>query len=75
MTDRLDETEACRKFAAVVGPGLASVCGKPYIFKGVMTVRVANAALRQELNMQRGAVRDHINELLGKQTVTEVVFR
>lgn len=75
MTGRLDESEACRQFAAVVGPGIAAMCGKPSISKGVMTIKVANAALKQELNMRRGILRDHINEILGKQTVTEVLFR
>lgn len=75
MTGRLDESEACRRYADVVGPGIAAMCGKPQMSKGVMTVRVANAALRQELNMRRGHVRDNINEIMGKQTVTEVAFR
>lgn len=75
MTGRLDESEACRLYADVVGADIAAMCGKPYIHRGVMTVKVTNAALRQELNMRRGNLRDHINEIIGKQTVTEVVFR
>lgn len=75
MTGRLDESEACRRFADVVGPGMAAMCGKPFISKGVMTVKVAKAALRQELNMRRGMLRDHINEMIGKQIVNEIEFR
>lgn len=75
MQDRLDEVRACDSFALVVGGHLASLCQRPSMRKGVMTVTTQNAALRSDLNMKRGAIARLINDLLGKETVKELVFR
>ena len=64
MTGRLDE---CR-----VGPDLASQCARPQIRKGVMTVKVQRAPLRQELAMHRSSLMRAINTTLGKTVVTEL---
>lgn len=75
MTGRLDESEACRRFPDVVGADIARLCGRPAMQKGLMTVKVGNAPLRQELNMQRGRIRELLNDALGKPTVEDIIFR
>lgn len=72
MTGRLDECRACDTFAAIVGPDLASQCARPQIRKGVMTVKVQRAPLRQELAMHRSSLMRAINTTLGKTVVTEL---
>lgn len=72
LQGRLDEVKACDMWGAVLGPGIAGQCRRPTVFKGTMTVSVANAALRQELHMRRGAIADAINEALGKETIKEI---
>ena len=75
MQGRLDEVRACDAFHHVVGTHIASLCHRPYIRNGVMTVGVSNASLRSELNMRRGGIMKGINEILGKDVVKEILFR
>ncbi len=75
MQGRLDEVRACDAFSLVVGSHLASLCNKPYMRNGVMTIGTSNASLRSELNMRRGGIVKGINEILGKDVVKEIQFR
>ena len=75
MQGRLDEVRACDAYSLVVGTHIASLCHRPYIRNGVMTVGVSNASLRSELNMRRGGIMKGINEILGKDVVKEILFR
>lgn len=75
MQGRLDEVRACEAFALVVGTHIASMCGRPWMKNGVMTVGTSNASLRSELNMSRGRIVKGINETMGKEVVRELFFR
>lgn len=74
MQDRLDECKAADLWQAVVGPELASKCRRPFVRNGLMTVGVPNAALRNELLMNRSSLRNAINHTIGKETITEIRF-
>ncbi|MDE7350622.1 MAG: DUF721 domain-containing protein [Muribaculaceae bacterium] len=75
MQGRLDEVRACEAFPLVVGKHIASMCGRPWMKNGVMTIGTPNASLRSELNMSRGKIVRGINEILGKDVVREIMFR
>ncbi len=75
MLGRLDEVPACEAFPIVVGRHIASMCGRPWIKNGVMTIGTPNASLRSELNMSRGRIVKGINDMMGKEVVKEVLFR
>ncbi|MDE7420844.1 MAG: DUF721 domain-containing protein [Muribaculaceae bacterium] len=75
MQGRLDEVRACDAFPLVVGQQIASMCNRPYMKNGVMTIGTSNAPLRSELNMSRGRIVKGINEILGKDVVVEIKFR
>lgn len=75
MQGRLDEVRACEAFPLVVGTQIASLCHRPYMKNGVMTIGTSNASLRSELNMSRGRIVKSINEILGKDVVKEILFR
>lgn len=74
MQSRLDECEASDLWPLIVGDVIAAQCRKPVVTKGVMTVGVADAALRNELAMSRSSLKNAINKALGKQTITEIRF-
>lgn len=74
MQDRLDECKAADLWAAVVGEDLSKKCRRPTVKHGLMTVGVANAALRNELTMNRTSLRGAINRILGKETITDIRF-
>lgn len=71
---KLEELEAIAAFPSVVGLALAAKTGKPFMKKGVMTVRVMAAPLRHELNMMRSTIAAAINAAVGKETVKELRF-
>lgn len=74
MQGRLDECRANTLWSDVVGEFIAASCRRPFTQKGVMTVGVANAALRHELSMNRSGLIRAINALIGKETITEIRF-
>ncbi len=75
LTDRLYETRAIALWPAIVGEDIAAMTGRPVVYRGLMTVYVRNASLRNELNMSRSTLCRLINEALGRQTLTELRFR
>lgn len=74
MDKRLDELKAADMWQKVVGEDLAARCKRPTVNKGVMTVGVADAALRHELMMSRTSLRRAINNIIGKEIITEIRF-
>lgn len=74
MQDRLDEYKAADLWQTVVGADLARKCRRPAVKNGIMTIGVPNAALRNELAMNRSTLRGAINGILGKNTITEIRF-
>lgn len=75
MQGRLDEVRACDQFVIVVGEQLASLCQRPTMRNGVMTIATQNASLRSDFNMRRGVIAGRINDLMGKEVVKELIFR
>lgn len=74
MQDRLDERRAVQIWGDVVGRQLAMQCRRPDVADGVMTVGVANAALRHELTMSRTKLLNEINRQLGKDVISNIRF-
>ena len=74
MQDRLDECRAADHWQVLIGEDLARKCRRPTVKNGVMTVGVPNAALRNELAMNRSSLKNAINSLIGKMTITEIRF-
>ena len=75
MTDRIYETRAINVWPAIVGEEIAALTSRPMIFKGVMTVHVRTASLRQELNMNRSMLKRIINETLQREVVADLRFK
>nr|QIM10853.1 hypothetical protein Muribac1_0620 [uncultured Muribaculaceae bacterium] len=74
MQGRLDECRAVDIWPEIVGPAIAVQCRRPFVAKGIMTVGVPNASLRNELSMNRSLLIRAINRHLGKETVTQIRF-
>lgn len=74
MQDRLDECKAVEFWHMVIGEANAKECRRPYVRDGVMTVGIPNASLRNELLMNRSLIRRSINDMIGKETITEIRF-
>ena len=74
MDQRLNECKAVELWGNVIGENIASQCRKPRVENGLMTIGVVNASLRHELTMNRSAIRDSINRLIGKETLKDIRF-
>lgn len=75
MTEKLYEAKAIAAWRSVIGDMIADRCGKPFIYAGLMTIYVASAPLRHELNMNRSALARAINDMIGRDTVADLRFR
>ncbi|MGB3541353.1 DUF721 domain-containing protein [Rubrivirga sp.] len=73
--ERFDAARAVEAWPVVVGEAIANVSEQVWMRHGVLHVKVRSAAWRHQLQFQREAWRDRMNEHLGGSVVDEVVFR
>ncbi|WP_412061378.1 DUF721 domain-containing protein [Rubrivirga sp. IMCC45206] len=73
--ERLDAARAVEAWPAVVGEDIAKQSEQIWMRHGVLHVKVRSAAWRHQLQFQREAWRDRMNEHLGGVVVDDVVFR
>lgn len=64
-----------REWVSLVGEPLARQTTEMAYDKGILTLRIAGASWRNELMMNREALRQHLNNQLGKELVTEIRVR
>lgn len=74
MAGRLDELKAAAAWPAIVGSHIASQTLRPYVKNGVMTIRVGDAGLRHELNMNRPGLIREFNRAVGREVITDLRF-
>lgn len=74
LQSRIDELKAVDLWKDIVGKDIAEKTSKPFVRNGLMQVGVPNASLRNELHIQRSALRDLINKYIGKETIREIRF-
>ena len=71
----LDAARAVEAWPEVAGEAVAGVTEQVWMRHGVLHVKVRSAAWRHQLQFQRTAWRDRLNEHLGATVVDEVEFR
>ena len=74
LHERLDELRAAELWPRVAGKEISDLCSKPIVKSGVMKIGVKNASLRQELHMNRTSLKNYINEIIGKEIISEIRF-
>lgn len=74
MQTRLDELQAADLWPQIVGSEIASHTMRPLVRSGVMTIRVIDASLRQELSMHRTLLLREINRLMQKDVIMSLRF-
>lgn len=74
MTDRLDERRAIALWPQVVGEHIAGLCGRPTVYRGVMTVVVRPAPLRHDLTMSRTSLLRLLNAPFGRNVISDIRF-
>lgn len=74
MDDTAREMEVVRVYRAVVGDLIERLTTGVRYAQGVLTVRLASAALKQELTYRRSSLMERINDMLGYPAVKKIVF-
>ena len=74
LLNRMDELNAAALWKKIAGEALAAQTSSPHVKNGVMSIGVPNAALRNELLMNRSRLRNIINKTIGKEVITEIRF-
>lgn len=72
--DYLDEVKALNAWKQVVGPFIASHTIDLSIKNQVLLVRVDSDVLRNELCYSKSLLLKNLNERVGKEVITEIVF-
>ena len=74
-SDYLDEIKLINSWPKVVGPFIASHTIDLSIKNQVLFVRGDSDALRNELNYSKSLLIKNLNEMVGKEMVTEIVLQ
>lgn len=70
----LDEHRASALWPQIVGQGINRYTVSRWVKDGVMHVQLSSAPLRNELMLNRSRVVKLINEALGREVITDIVF-
>lgn len=70
----LNEQRAIEAWPAVVGPTIARQSSNLQIRGGVLYVKIARPALRQDLMMMRTELKQRINQHVGAQVIESISF-
>lgn len=73
--ERFDAARAVEAWPEVAGEAVANVTEQVWMRHGVLHVKIRSAAWRHQLQFQRQAWQERMNEYLGAPVVDEVVFR
>lgn len=68
------EHRAASLWTDVMGQGISRHTLRRYVSKGVLHVHLDSASLKNELFYQRPAIVRAINDLLGREILTDIVF-
>ena len=74
-SDYLDEVKVINSWPKVVGPFIASHTIDLSIKNQVLFVRVDSDALRNELGYSKSLLMKNLNDLMGKEVITEIVLQ
>lgn len=72
---KIYETRLMNAFPEMVGSGIASHTKNIYISRGTLYVQMDSAVIRNELQMMRQSLIDHLNKCVGHETIKDIIFR
>ncbi|MCR5822422.1 MAG: DUF721 domain-containing protein [Bacteroidales bacterium] len=75
MDDTATEIEVRDAYSRLVGDLIMKLTWEINFDKGVLRVKLASAALRQELTLRRESLQQKLNETLGRNAVKQIVFQ
>lgn len=71
----LNEYRLIQSWETVLGKAIARYTGRMYIKNQTLYVHLTSPALRQDLQMSRRSLVNRLNEAVGAQVITDIVFQ
>ena len=71
----LDEIKIIKGWSGVVGPFIAQYTKELYIKEKVLFVRLTSDSLRTELSFSKSVLLKNLNNLVGHEVLTDIVFK
>ena len=71
----LDEVKIIKGWPGVVGPFIAQYTRELYIRIGVLFAKISSDSLRAELGFSKTMLKKHLNDLAGREVITDIVFQ
>jgi len=72
---KLYETRLINAYPEMVGSGIAAHTKNLYIQRSILYVKIDSAVIRNELQMMRQSLIEHLNKQVGHETIKDIVFR
>ena len=71
----LDEVKIVEGWPDVVGPFIAQYTQEVTIRNGILYVRISSDSLRTELSYSKSVLKKNLNDLVGYELLSDIVFR
>lgn len=71
----LDEVNIIKGWESVVGPFIAQYTKDLYIKDGVLFVSLRSDSLRTELSYSKSVLMKNLNALVGREVISDIVFK
>lgn len=75
LDTKMNELRVSSLWADVVGPGINRYTVDRYVKNGVLYVRLSSAPLRNELMLGRSILVKRLNDAVGAEVITDIIFR
>ncbi len=72
---KLDEIKIITQWDKVLGPTLSKYTEDVFIKNKQLHIRLKSASLRQELSYQKSEIIKQLNDSVGKEIITDVIFK
>ncbi len=74
LDSKFDEQRALMLWGEIVGPGINRYTVRRYVKDGVLHIALSSAPLRAEMMLTRSTLVRRINEVIGREVISDIVF-
>lgn len=71
----LNQLRLMNKWTELLGPGVAAYTGEMSVKNQILYVQIKSPALKYNLMMERERLVNRLNESVGSQVITRIIFR
>jgi hypothetical protein len=75
LSEKLDNLDAIESWEEILGPQLCRYVTDQKINKGILHVKLKSSVVRNELSFKKSEFISKINQNLGRELITDIVFR